>query len=46
MFLFSYAALATLLRAFFIVINTFTEEKKKECVEEFRKSFKRREITF
>lgn len=46
MFLFSYAALAALLRAFFIVINTFTEEKKKEFVEEFRESFKRREITF
>ena len=46
MFLFSCAALATLLRAFFIVINTFTEEKKKGCVEEFRESFKRREITF
>ena len=46
MFLFSYAALATLLLAFFIVINTFTEEKKKEFIEEFRESFKRREITF
>ncbi len=45
MFLLSYASLATLLLAFFIVINTFTEEKKKEFIKEFQKSMKRREIT-
>ena len=46
MFLLSYAALATLLLAFFIIINSFTGEKKKEFIEEFRESFKRIEITF
>lgn len=46
MFLLSYAALATLLLAFFIVINSFAEEKKKELLEEFRESFKKREISF
>lgn len=46
MFLLSYAALATLLLAFFIVINSFAEEKKKELLEEFRESFKERELSF
>lgn len=46
MFMLSYASLATLLLAFFIVLNTFTEEKKKEFLEGFQKSMKRREITF
>ena len=46
MFMLSYASLATLLLAFFIVLNTFTEEKKKEFIEEFRESMKRREISF
>lgn len=46
MFMLSYAALATLLLAFFIVLNTFTEEKKKEFIEGFTRSMKRREITF
>ncbi len=46
MFMLAYAALATLLLAFFIVLNTFTEEKKKEFIEGFQKSMKRREITF
>ncbi|KXK31462.1 MAG: H+-driven flagellar motor component MotB [Candidatus Brocadia sinica] len=46
MFMLSYASLATLLLAFFIVLNTFTEEKKKEFIEGFQRSMKRREITF
>ena len=46
LFMLSYASLATLLLAFFIVLNTFTEEKKKEFIEEFRESMKRREISF
>lgn len=46
MFLLSYAALATLLLAFFIILNTFTEEKKKEFIKEFQKSMRRREVTF
>ena len=46
MFMLSYASLATLLLAFFIVLNTFTAEKKKEFIEEFRESMKRREILF
>lgn len=46
MFMLSYASLATLLLAFFIVLNTFTEEKKKEFIEGFKRSMKRREITF
>ncbi len=46
MFMLAYASLATLLLAFFIVLNTFTEEKKKEFIEGFQKSMKRREITF
>ncbi|MFN3533280.1 MAG: flagellar motor protein MotB [Candidatus Brocadia sp.] len=46
MFMLSYASLATLLLAFFIVLNTFTEEKKKEFIEGFRRSMKEREITF
>lgn len=46
MFMLAYASLATLLLAFFIVLNTFTEEKKKIFIDEFSKSMKRREITF
>jgi len=46
MFLLSYAALATLLLAFFIVINSFTEEKKEEFIDEFSESFRKREISF
>lgn len=46
MFMLSYASLATLLLAFFIVLNTFTEEKKKEFIEGFQRSMKKREITF
>lgn len=46
LFMLSYASLATLLLAFFIVLNTFTEEKKKEFIEGFQRSMKRREITF
>ncbi len=46
MFMLSYASLATLLLAFFIVLNSFTEEKKKEFIEGFQRSMKRREITF
>lgn len=46
LFMLSYASLATLLLAFFIVLNTFTEEKKKEFIEGFRRSMKEREITF
>ncbi len=46
MFMLAYAALATLLLAFFIVLNTFTEEKKKEFIEGFQRSMKKREITF
>lgn len=46
MFMLAYASLATLLLAFFIVLNTFTEEKKKIFIDEFHKSMQRREITF
>ena len=46
MFMLSYASLATLLLAFFIVLNSFTEEKKKEFLEGFQSSMKRREVTF
>lgn len=45
MFMLAYASLATLLLAFFIVLNTFTEERKKIFIDEFHKSMKRREIT-
>lgn len=46
MFMLSYASLVTLLLAFFIVINTFTEEKKKEFIKEFQRSFNRSAVTF
>jgi len=39
MFLLSYGALATLLLAFFIILNTFTEEKNKKLMESFQKAY-------
>lgn len=43
----SYGSVITILLAFFIIFQVnFTEEKKKEFIEEFKKSLKRSRITF
>jgi len=43
----SYGSVITILLAFFIIFQVnFTEEKKKEFIEEFKKSVKRSKITF
>src|SRR5574337_1161002 len=43
----SYGSVITILLAFFIIFQVnFTEEKKKEFIEEFKKSLNRSRITF
>lgn len=43
----SYGSVITILLAFFIIFQVnFTEEKKKEFIEEFKKSLRRSKITF
>ncbi|MDR4508906.1 MAG: OmpA family protein [Candidatus Brocadiaceae bacterium] len=44
LFLVSYAGFVTLLLAFFIIINTFTEEKNKKLLEEFQVSLRRNSL--